>query len=311
MFSLKSKFRKILPEEKQGKPYILPTIYGIAFLFLIVDIFALGYYRDNAPYHTVGLTLIVFGLVAMIHTNANIQNISIIVESCEPSAAGDPSEMHLILKTEGGAPAHNLRLELEKTFQSQGVMIRELAQETQASLALSIPRRGVYPLRRVKLLSRGVYGLFQAWCWQSTDRVLVVYPKPRGSYPLPSGSDNLARKTEGEISELTRGGDDFQGHKPYNPGDSLQQVDWKAYARGQDMLLKDYSGEGSEALDLHWDDTRGPTEERLEQLSAWITAMNRAQRPYSLHLPHFTLPRGSGTKHDEAAYYALAAFEEA
>ncbi|RZA22498.1 MAG: DUF58 domain-containing protein [Proteobacteria bacterium] len=312
MFSLKSKFRKFLPLEKSGKPYILPTFYGIGFLFLIVDIFALGYYRDNAPYHTVGLTLIVFGLVAMIHTNANIQSLEVTLLDCEPMAAGDSSEIRLTVRCTGPTPAHNLWIELPQSapYSAERVTLLEVTSETDGSLSVHCDKRGVYSIDKIKVLSRGVYGLFQAWSWHTVKTKLIVYPQPRGNNPLPTGTETQAKKLEGEALTKTVSGDDFQGHKPYRVGDSLQHVDWKAYARGQDMLIKDYSGEGSEALDLHWDDTRGSTEERLEQLSAWIVLMNRAQRPYSLHLPNLSLSRGSGLRHDEEAYYALAAFEE-
>ncbi|MES2744424.1 MAG: DUF58 domain-containing protein [Bdellovibrionota bacterium] len=312
MFSLKSKFRKFLPLEKSGKPYILPTLYGIGFLFLIVDIFALGYYRDNAPYHTVGLTLIVFGLVAMIHTNANIQNIAIELLDCEPMAAGESSEIRFTVQGTGTAPVHNLWIELPNgaPYSADRATFLEVSSAIDGSLTVHCSKRGVYSIDKIKLISRGVYGLFQAWSWHAAKTNLIVYPKPRGNNPLPTGTESQAKKLEGATLTKTLSGDDFQGHKPYILGDSLQHVDWKAYARGQDMLIKDYSGEGSEALDLHWDDTRGTTEERLEQLSAWIVLMNRAQRPYSLHLPTLSLSRGSGARHDAEAYYALATFEE-
>ena len=136
MFSLKSRFRKLLPTEKNGRPYILPTLYGIGFLFLIVNIFALGYYRDNAPYHTVGLTLIVFGLVAMIHTNTNIQNVIARVEKCVPRAAGDSIEIHFVLRSEGRGPSHNLIIELDRTFVSERAAISEVLEEARGTLAV-------------------------------------------------------------------------------------------------------------------------------------------------------------------------------
>ena len=82
----------------------MPTLYGVVFLFLIVDIFAMGYYRDNPPFHTVGLTLILFGLVAMIHTNSNLQELDLSVERCEPGPAPE------------GQACYNLEVQLDKPF---------------------------------------------------------------------------------------------------------------------------------------------------------------------------------------------------
>lgn len=310
MFSLKSKFRRFVPKEKSGKPYILPTLFGVGFVFLIVNIFALGYYRDNAPYHTVGLTLIVFGLVAMIHTNTNIQNVNAIVERWEASPAGEKAAIHVRLQTEGGASSHNIFIELEKHLPSSGAYLTEVMGQAQATLTVCCESRGLYPLNRLRLASGGVYGMFRSWRWVDSDQILVIYPKARGNLPLPTAKDGLAKTIDGDEAQRPGSGEDFQGHKPYIKGESLQHIDWKAYARGQDLLIKEYSSEGVEALDLSWTDTQGPTEMRLEQLSAWIAQLNRAQRSYSLHLPNLSLPRGNGSRHDAAAYYALAAFEE-
>lgn len=310
MSSLKSKLRKFTFQGKNGKPYILPTLYGIGFLILIVDIFALGYYRDNAPYHTVGLTLIIFGVVAMIHTNTNIQNSKVVLEPSEPVEAGDHLTLFFRLSSENKVPLHNLTVELEKNLEAEPAHALEVLEDVEGSIRVHARQRGVFPIKRVKIQSKGVYGLFRAWSWHETDGEIIVYPKAKRLTPLPEGHAANRQKDAGETAREAPLGEDFQGHKPYVVGQPLQQVDWKAYARGQEMLLKDYKGDGAEAMDLYWEDTRGSTEERLEQLSSWISAMHRAQRPYSLNLPQFVLPRGSGTTHDYAAYRALAAFKE-
>ncbi len=310
MFFKKLKSPKLPFKERDGKPYILPTLYGIGYLFLIVNIFAMGYYRDNAPYHTVGLTLIVFGVVAMIHTNANIQNIRVRVDYCEPSEVGDSGDIHLLIQCQGSSPSHNLTFELEKDLPHSSAFLKEVSYETKSRLKVQSERRGVFPIKRVKVVSYGLYGLFRAWSWHNTEQKIVVYPYSKGNHALPLGKHTNSSKEKAEESLRGKEGEDFRGHRAYAQGESLQHVDWKAYARGQDLLIKEYSGQGSEPLDLHWQDTRGNVEERLQQLSSWIAQMNRNQRSYSLHIPGTDLPRASGSSQDEAAYFALAAFEE-
>lgn len=38
-----------------------------------------------------------------------------------------------------------------------------------------------------------------------------------------------------------QGADDFQGLREYQPGDSKRRLDWKAYSRGQGLLVKDFA----------------------------------------------------------------------
>ncbi len=299
MFSRKLRF----PERKGHKPYIIPTIYGVAFLFLIVDVFALGYFRDNAPFHAVGLTLITFGLVAMIHTNSNLVRLDVHVDRCDYTPAGGTSELHLTLINPSEQPCYNLMLAADKGFGAGSpATLPEVAGRTSYKLLLNCPKRGVYPLNRIKLFSRGIYGLFYTWRWEKVAAELIVYPEPKGLAPLPEGLDGAGlRSSENE---------DFVGHRRYNPGDSLKHVDWKAYARGRELLLKDFTQHAREALDLSWEQTQGGVEERLSQLTLWVLHMSREQRPYSLTLPRFRLDRNLGEGHDKAALRAIALFQE-
>lgn len=307
MFWPKLKFRSLvpkLPKQKGQKPYIMPTFYGLGFLFLIVDIFALSYYRSNAPFHTVGLTLIVFGMVAMIQTNSNLQNIALSVDRCELGEAGSKSNVLISLRNLTLIPSHNLNIQADKPFALKTPLsIDEVLQRTPLTLSIHCPKRGVYKLGRIKVFSRGVYGLFYTWRWQDTDSELIVYPRPRGSMPLPQGSEGAHRRNLNS--------EDFVGHRPFANGDSLKHIDWKAYARGSELLIKDYADQAMEALELNWNDTRGESEERLEQLAAWVIQMSSLQRPFSLNLPDILVDKGTGEAHDRAALRALAAYKEA
>jgi uncharacterized protein (DUF58 family) len=307
MFFQKSKFLKYrprLPKQKGNKPYIVPTVYGFGFLFLVVDIFALGYYRDNGPYHIVGMTLIIFGLVSMIHTNSNLQNIDISVDRCDLGQAGSKSEIQISLRNTNVVPSHNIEVQVDKPFALKTALhVPELDKHSPFNLSIHCPKRGVYPLGRIKIYSRGVFGLFYTWRWKDIESELVVYPAPKGTLPLPMGSEGASKRSANS--------EDFVGHRPFRAGDSLRHIDWKAYARGADLLVKDYADQAMEALELRWEDTAGESEARLEQLSAWIIQMSNLQRPFSLHLPSDEISKGFGEAHDRAALRALALYKEA
>jgi uncharacterized protein (DUF58 family) len=286
------------------RPGILPTVYGFAFFTLIVDVFALGFFRNSGPYHTVGLTLIVLGMVAMIQTNSNMDSVTADVTQSEPGEEGGTARVLVVLRN-GQLPArYNISLATLKKFKLLHTpSVQELKTSMTVSLDIQCPVRGVYALQRIKIQSRGYYGLFSAWKWIFTDAKLIVYPKPEGQQPLPAAD-------EGErLRYLT--GEDFVGHRLYQPGASLKQVDWKAYARGQPLLLKEFGSRGDGALHLRYQDVLAPdTEARLRQLSAWVFACASQNRPFSLELPQFTLPEGSGREQLRAALFRLASFEE-
>jgi uncharacterized protein (DUF58 family) len=290
-----------LPTDRPG---ILPTVYGFAFFTLIVDVFALGFFRNSGPYHTVGLTLIVLGMVAMIQTNSNMDSVTAEVIQSEPGEEGGIARVTVVVRNAQPPPRYNISLQTLKKFKLLSEpLIQELKTSSSVRLELKCPVRGVYQLQRIKVQSRGYYGLFSAWKWNFTDAKLIVYPRPEGQQPLPPAD-------EGErFRYLT--GEDFVGHRLYQAGASLKQVDWKAYARGQPLLLKEFGSRGDGTLHLRYQDVLAQdTEARLRQLSAWVFACASQNRPFSLELPKVTLPEGSGPEQLRAALFQLASFEE-
>jgi hypothetical protein len=74
--------------------------------------------------------------------------------------------------------------------------------------------------------------------------------------------------------------------------------------------LKEFGSRGDGALHLRYQDVLAQdTEARLRQLSAWVFACVSQNRPFSLELPQYTLPEGSGREQLRAALYHLASFE--
>jgi uncharacterized protein (DUF58 family) len=289
-----------VPTERPG---ILPTVYGFAFFTLIVDVFALGFFRNSGPYHTVGLTLIVLGMVAMIQTNSNMESVVGEVIQSEPGEEGRTARVLVVLRNGMPMARYNISVQTLKKFKLVNApFVQELKTSCSVPLEIQCPVRGVYILQRIRVQSRGYYGLFSAWKWIYTDAKLIVHPKPEGQQPLPAAD-------EGErLRYLT--GEDFAGHRLYQPGASLKQVDWKAYARGQPLLLKEFGSRGEGALHLRYQDVlvQDP-EAKLRQLAAWVFACASQNRPFSLELPQVTLPEGSGREQLRAALFHLANHE--
>ena len=110
------------------------------------------------------------------------------------------------------------------------------------------PRRGWLPLGRVMLETRFPLGLFRAWSYVEPDARCLVYPRPERS-PLPPPS---AEAEAGGARSPTPGNDDFAGLRGYQPADSPRHVAWKAVARSDELLTKQFTGEAAAELWLDW-----------------------------------------------------------
>ncbi len=91
------------------------------------------------------------------------------------------------------------------------------------------------------------------------------------------------------------------------PGESLRHVDWKAFARGRPLSIKQFTGGSGHELWLDAAEmSRMPLEARLSQLALWIVNAEKAEIPYALKLGRTTLPLGLGAAQSRRALEALA-----
>jgi uncharacterized protein (DUF58 family) len=106
------------------------------------------------------------------------------------------------------------------------------------------------------------------------------------------------------------GDDDFAGLRPAAPGDPPQRIAWKAYARNDLLLLKEFASGTEQPSTFDWDMLPGlDTEERLAELARWCIDADHAGRSIGLKLPGVSVPVGSGPKHLATCLETLALFE--
>ena len=102
-------------------------------------------------------------------------------------------------------------------------------------------------------------------------------------------------------------GDDFAGTRAYQSGESQRHIDWKAVARGQPLLVKQWAGEADQTLHLDWASlSHLDVEARLSQLTRWVLIAERTGASYGLRLPEITIAPARGDVHFHNCLRALA-----
>jgi uncharacterized protein (DUF58 family) len=154
------------------------------------------------------------------------------------------------------------------------------------------------------LETRFPLGLFRAWSYVEPEVRCLVYPRPERT-PLPAPTADAAA---GAARALAQGSDDFSGLRGYQPSDSPRHVAWKAVARADRMLTKQFSGAAGAELWLDWPLTAGATgtEPRLSRLCGWVLAAEQAGASYGLRLPGLEIAPSRGETHRAACLQALA-----
>ncbi len=290
---------------RQRRVYIVPTRLGWMFaatlgLLLLGSInysLALGFVLTFALAGT--------GFAGMVHTARNLAQLTVTARRAEAVFAGERAQFRLEL--DNRAPFDRPAI-LARHVASGTQMVAHIAARSVAEAALAVPaaRRGRLALGRVMLETRFPLGLFRAWSYVEPDTACIVYPKPERS-ALPPSSPHA---TAGAIRAQATGNDDFAGLRGYQRSDSPRHVAWKAYARSDRLLTKQFSGEAAAELWLDWSllPAHLDAETRLSRLTGWVLDAQQGGARYGLRLPGREIAPGRGDAHRAACLQALALY---
>ena len=268
--------------------YILPTRLGWLFAatLLILLIGSINY--ALALGFALTFVLAGVGLAGMVHTARNLARIAVSTGRAEPAFAGESAQFRIYLD---GRSGYDRPAILARHVASGSQFVIDIPPQVLAEVVLAVParRRGWLPLGRVLLETRFPLGLFRAWSYIEPDARCLVYPQPERT-PLPAP---LAEAAAGALRSQAAGSDDFSGLRTYQLSDSPRHVAWKAVARSDELLTKQFTGEAAAQLWLDW---------RLLPATAGLE--QRLSR-----LPGVEIAPGRGDAHAGTCLQALALYE--
>ena len=294
-------------EKRLGRKriFILPTYFGFIFsiTILVMLIGALNY--NNNPAFMFTFLLVGVGLITPLHNYRNLAKLSFRSTQAIPSFAGHPVQYFISIDNHGGA--QRLAIELSTADQQPSVVHVAANATTNVKLNLPTHRRGKIPFCVVTVETRYPFGLFRAWSYIKIDTSCLVYPKPSGRNALPLPSPHA----HGDKDSTQIGTDDYLGLRDYHPGDSTKHIHWKAFARNQALLTKQFSLPESDEVWFDWDTLEGmDTESRLSQLTRWVIDADESNSNYGLSLPGTHLTPATGEQHKAQCLEALALYKE-
>jgi uncharacterized protein (DUF58 family) len=285
---------------------ILPNRNTVGLGAVLLAMWYAGASQNNGAAFLLCFALASVGAVSMAHAWANLRGLTLRAEPIAPGFAGEALAVPLVASA---APGHR---------HAAVVVTVEGAQETarfaeitpdapqRATLYVRAAERGCFHTLTLRATSIFPLGFFSARLAATVRQTYHVYPSPAGALPLPVSLDPARAQREGVKGE----GDDFAGVRQWRPGESMRHVDWKAVARGQPLLTKQWEGDGSDLFLLDWHAAEGlGTEDRLRQLARWAVLAERSGSAYGLRLPGVTILADRGEAHFHACLRALAEFD--
>ena len=294
--------------------YILPTRHGLTFAVLLLVMLTGAINYSNSMAYVLTFLLGSLMLISMLHTCRNLRGLIISTPAARPVFAGETLHLPLLFYNHTGLQRIALTLELwpgrrnRQLKRSSEPLTINLQPDaiTPAQLLVKTGKRGYWRPGRLRITTRFPLGLFQAWSYLESDQVCMIYPRPAGTHELPAWSEYATDEQQGKKS----GTDDFTGFKPYRHGDSIRNIDWKAFAKQQPLQVKRFSGSGSSKLILRWDQCGhgADVEQRLSQLCLWVLHAEQNGYYYGLEFPGTSIEPGKGELHLQQSLTALGGY---
>jgi len=289
----------------QRRIFILPSRYGMIYigaLFLMLT-GAVNYSLSLGFVLT--FLLAALGVNSILHTFRNLAHLKIVPGRVQPVFAGDHAHFMLAIDNPGALDRFSIAI-----TPGGGVTVYTdvpARQSVSTSVAIQAPRRGILMPGRLTIWTNYPLGLCRAWAYAEPEVRCVVYPRPEAAHiplPLPAAHAGLG------IAHGS-GQEDFAGLRSYHPGDSPRQIAWKAAARGQGLLTKQFSGRIDTEMWLDWQDTPDAlgVEGRLSRLARWVIDAQIAGISFGLRLPGVTVPPEPGKAQHDRCLEALAFYQ--
>ncbi|TPG10164.1 DUF58 domain-containing protein [Rhodanobacter glycinis] len=277
--------------------YIVPSGFGIGFsaLLAVMLVGALNYANNAALLLT--CLLGASSAASMLVAFRTLDGVRLSHIRSGHAIAGQSIELTLAFDSSRARNA--IRLDLAD---SHIAFALEANASAQVKLTLPTMQRGWQPLPRLRLWSSWPLGLFRAWSWLHPDQSVLVWPRPEAVGPSPHAPANDARHMR-----LHRG-DELAALRDYRVGDPQRHIAWKASARHDNLMVKDFEQPQSRPQwQLDWRQLGGlDNEARIARLARWLNEAQAQRCNYSLWLPGDEIAGGSGPLHYARCMNALA-----
>lgn len=280
---------------KKRRIKISPTRQGYVFLLILIALLSGSANYNNNLGFILTFLLGSMLIVSIFHSLKNLSALRITSVKVKPVFSSENAVFQLRVRVDSlPRPALHFR------FASSETVSHDFTLETEESISISIKsaHRGTLNPGPITVSTYYPLGLIRCHFALPLDCECTVYPEPlQDFHHLVNDRSNLGNSPRIQLNASS----DFTGFKAYQPGDSLKHVSWKAFARGQGLLVKEFDGESTSVVMIDWYSVPDfDTEQKLSLLCRMLLEAHRLNLVYGLRIPGQTIQpdRSHRQKHD-------------
>lgn len=280
--------------------YMLPTRFGLVYGAMLAVVFAAAANYGAALGFLLAFLFAAVALVSMLYTHRNVAGLELAPGACGETFAGDTAAFTLWIVNPSATPRQGIRVEVARAE----IARVDVPARGRVNVQIHVPsvRRGYLDAPAFTLASDYPLGLFRTWSRRLPLALrCLVYPRPAAA-PLTPRADDAAGGGTGASNEPH----DFAALRAFRAGDSPHHIHWKAVARGQGLLTKQFAGSAGAPRWLDWDRVAGDDEARLAALARGVLDAHAAAAVFGLRLRDCTFAPAQGEAHRAQCLRALA-----
>lgn len=285
--------------------FIVPNRVGLLFsgILLVMLVSAINY--QNSLIYALTFWLFCVAMAAMNFTYGNLSGLTIAAGHAYPVFSGDVIELPVRLIAAEKKSHEALTVGFPDNPELEADVV---AGETNVvGLSLRTHQRGWLNPGRLRMETRFPVGMYTAWTWVRLDFKVLVYPKPE-LVPFIFAPGEGGEELQGAASQQS-GNQDFNGLRPYQPGDSLKQIAWKQLARGKGLVTKEFDSDEGATCWLDWEMLAPANmESRISRLTGWVLQAHQNGWKYGLRLPGSEIKPDNSEVHRDYCLQQLAVY---
>ncbi len=287
---------------RQRRIFVLPTRAGLGFAATLFAMLLASINYSLSLGFALTFLLAGVGIASIFHAFRNLLRLEINAGATHRAHVGESVGFEILLKDTTGREHPSLVVRCGNTAHRLNIAAHTRGCVTIAHRATE---RGWHDIGRVVIETTYPLGLVRAWSVLTPAQRVLVYPALEANAPPPPTADG-----EQDSAGQHHGDDDFSGLRAHQPIDSPRRIAWKAVARSDTLISKDFVGSRGAGLSLDWRRLPGGlgVDGRLSRLARWVVDAAHAGHAYSLSLPGTQLGPARSAQHRDACLEALALF---
>lgn len=224
-------------QTRYGRVYILPTGYGGYFIVIIFILFIISLSYGHSLAFASTFLFVALVMTSTIHTHFNLKDVGLKKVWIKEFVSADAS---FSIEAELQNPTTKKKFDLQiKKGRKESEKKISLGPGESGDMTLILPGlpRGRYRIESLTLGTTFPFGLFSSWSYANADLDFIVHPKKAAV----AWKDLFESGDSFEDSGHSASGDqDFEGHSYYQEGEPLNRIDWRVYARRNQLLKKNF-----------------------------------------------------------------------